>query len=157
MAEQNLTIGLSAQNLSRTFGTHAAVRNINLELKCGEVLGLLGPNGAGKTTTMRMLTGNLAPSGGSLEICGVDLLNKPRDAKACIGYLPEIPPLYQEMTVNEYLRFVARLHRIDRGKLLLALDAAKKRCGLVDVGNRLVGMLSKGYSAAGRNCASNYS
>ncbi len=145
MTEQNLTVTLSAQNLCRDFGGHQAVQGVNIELKRGEVLGLLGPNGAGKTTTMRMLTGNLAPSAGSLEICGTDLLDKPRDAKACIGYLPEIPPLYQEMTVNEYLQFVARLHRIGRHKIYEALDGVKRRCGLDAVSSRLIGMLSKGY------------
>lgn len=145
MTEQNVTVTLSAQNLSRNFNGHVVVQGINLELKRGEVIGLLGPNGTGKTTIMRMLTGNLAPSSGSLQICGIDLLDKPRHAKACIGYLPEIPPLYQEMTVNEYLHFVARLHQIDRHKIHAALESAKRRCGLDAVGSRLISMLSKGY------------
>ena len=118
---------------------------INLELRRGEVLGFLGPNGAGKTTTMRMLTGNLAPSAGSVEICGIDLLDRPRDAKARIGYLPETPPLYRELTVDEYLRLAARLHRVSNADLRTALAVAKQRCGLNDVGRQLIGSLSKGY------------
>lgn len=145
MTEQNVTISLLAQNLTRHFNGYVAVHGVNFELKRGEVLGLLGPNGAGKTTTMRMLTGNLAPSSGSLQICGIDLLDKPRHAKANIGYLPEIPPLYQEMTVNEYLQFVARLHRIGRHKINTAITNVKQRCGLDTVGSRLIGLLSKGY------------
>ncbi len=136
---------ISACNLSRNFGTYAAVRGVNLELNNGEVLGFLGPNGAGKSTTMRMLTGNLAPSSGSVEICGVDLLDDPLGAKKHIGYLPETPPLYRELTVNEYLLLAAKLHRISNNKLLSALEAVKLQCGLTDVGKNLIGSLSKGY------------
>ena len=136
---------ISARGLCRNFGNHAAVCEINLELKRGEVLGFLGPNGAGKTTTMRMLTGNLAPSAGSVEICGIDLLDRPRDAKARIGYLPETPPLYRELTVDEYLRLAARLHRVGNANLHAALAEAKQRCGLNDAGRQLIGSLSKGY------------
>src|SRR6188508_3780535 len=96
-------ITVSAQGLSRNFGAHTAVAGLSLELKRGEILGLLGPNGAGKTTTMQMLTGNLAPSRGAIQICGVDMLEDPVAAKARVGYLPEVPPLYRELTVNEYL------------------------------------------------------
>lgn len=136
---------ISACNLSRNFGTYAAVRGVNLELNNGEVLGFLGPNGAGKSTTMRMLTGNLAPSNGSVEICGVDLLEDPLGAKKHIGYLPETPPLYRELTVNEYLLLAAKLHRISNNKLLPALEAVKLQCGLTDVSKNLIGSLSKGY------------
>lgn len=145
MNKQIASATISARGLCRNFGNHAAVREINLELKRGEVLGFLGPNGAGKTTTMRMLTGNLAPSAGSVEICGIDLLDRPRDAKARIGYLPETPPLYRELTVDEYLRLAARLHRVGNVNLRSALDGAKQRCGLNDVGRQLIGSLSKGY------------
>tara|TARA_R110002073_G_scaffold286902_2_gene451596 strand:- start:676 stop:1428 length:753 start_codon:yes stop_codon:yes gene_type:complete len=145
MTEQISPVTLSAQNLCRDFSSFSAVRGISLELKRGEVLGFLGPNGAGKTTTMRMLTGNLAPSAGSIEICGVDLLDKPRAAKAHIGYLPEVPPLYREMTIDEYLKFAARIHRVNHQEVLTALDRVKKRCGLADQGKFLISMLSKGY------------
>lgn len=139
----NVTI--SAHNLSRRFGNHIAVRRVDLELKRGEVLGLLGPNGAGKSTTMQMLTGNLAPTTGSVQICGVDLLKNPRKAKHYIGYLPESPPLYKELTVDEYLRFAARLHNIDLSRIDFVLAEVKQRCGLSDIGRRLISALSKGY------------
>jgi ABC-2 type transport system ATP-binding protein len=145
MTENIFMVTISAHNLSRNFGAYTAVREINLKLKRGEVLGFLGPNGAGKTTTMRMLTGNLAPSSGSVEICGVDLLDNPRDAKTHIGYLPETPPLYRELTVNEYLRLAAKLHRVSTINLFSVLDEVKLHCGLKDVGKYLIGSLSKGY------------
>ncbi|MCX7185399.1 MAG: ABC transporter ATP-binding protein [Nitrosospira sp.] len=145
MNEPIVSATISARGLCRNFGNYTAVCEINLELRRGEVLGFLGPNGAGKTTTMRMLTGNLAPSAGSVEICGIDLLDRPRDAKARIGYLPETPPLYRELTVDEYLRLAARLHRVSNADLRIALAEAKQRCGLNDVGRQLIGSLSKGY------------
>lgn len=145
MVDKTATITLSAQNLCRDYGSHTAVNKVNLQLRRGEVLGLLGPNGAGKTTTMRMLTGNLAPSTGSIEICGIDLLDKPQEAKAHLGFLPEIPPLYQDMTVDEYLLFAARLHRINKQVLPTALDNVRQRCGLEDRGKHLIGNLSKGF------------
>src|SRR3970040_1526395 len=111
-ASSELTV--SAQALTRTYGAHRAVRDVSLELRRGEVLGLLGPNGAGKTTTMQMLTGNLAPSAGEIRICGIDLLETPTPRKARIGYLPETPPLYRELSVREYLDFAARLHRVPK-------------------------------------------
>lgn len=136
---------LRASGLSRRFGTHIAVDNIELELHQGEVLGFLGPNGAGKTTTMQMLTGNLAPSGGAVAVCGVDLLEAPVQAKQHIGYLPEVPPLYRELNVDEYLTFAARLHRVPKARRAAAVKQASERCGLSDVGRKLIGTLSKGY------------
>ena len=136
---------ISALGLYRCFGARIAVHDVNLELKQGEVLGFLGPNGAGKTTVMRLLTGNLAPSAGRVEICGIDLLENPREAKARIGYLPEVPPLYRELTVNEYLRLAARLHLVEDGKIDSALEKTAQRCGLSNMGKRLIGSLSKGY------------
>ncbi len=145
MTDETAALTLSAQNLCRKYGHHTAVHNVNIQLRRGEVLGLLGPNGAGKTTTMRMLTGNLAPSVGSVEICGIDLLDKPQEAKLHLGFLPEIPPLYQDMTVDEYLLLVAYLHRISKQRAQAALDNVKQRCGLDAQGRYVIGTLSKGF------------
>ncbi len=145
MIDASGSVTLSAQNLCRNFGHHAAVHNVNLQLKRGEVLGLLGPNGAGKSTTMRMLSGNLAPSGGSIEICGIDLLDKPLEAKVHLGFLPEVPPLYFDMTVDEYLLLVARLHRVDKQSMQTVLKDVKQRCGLGHQSKHLIGALSKGF------------
>jgi ABC-2 type transport system ATP-binding protein len=134
-----------ARALTRRFGAHAAVRKVDLELRRGEVLGFLGPNGAGKTTTMQMLTGNLAPTEGEITICGVDLLARPTLAKSKIGYLPENPPLYRDLTVDEYLKLALKLHRVPKVRRRDALTAAKERCGLTNVGRKLIGTLSKGY------------
>ena len=136
---------ISAQSLTRSYGANRAVRDVSLELRRGEVLGLLGPNGAGKTTTMQMLTGNLAPSSGQVRICGIDLIDRPIQAKSRIGYLPEVPPLYKELKVDEYLRLAGRLHKVKKPALQQAVDRARQRCGLSDMGKRLIGSLSKGY------------
>lgn len=136
---------IEVHHLYRYYGTHCAVKDVSFEVKRGEVLGFLGPNGAGKSTTMQVITGNLAPSAGSVSINGVDILDRPREAKSSLGYLPEQPPLYREFTVDEYLRYCARLNRLPRQKVAAAVDRAKERCGLGDVGKRLIGNLSKGY------------
>jgi ABC-2 type transport system ATP-binding protein len=109
------------------------------------VLGLLGPNGAGKTTTMQMLCGALAPSAGEILIDGESLLDSPVTTKRKIGYLPERPPLYPELSIDEYLRFCARLRRVEAAAVPVAMQKAKSRCGLEDMGRRLIANLSKGY------------
>ena len=136
---------ISVKNLSRFYGDICAVNNINFELSAGEILGFLGPNGAGKSTTMKILSGNLAPSTGGISINGIDLLEHPKQAKTELGYLPETPPLYKEMKVDEYLRYAAKLHRINKSELQGVINNTKDRCGLSDVGNRLIDNLSKGY------------
>jgi ABC-2 type transport system ATP-binding protein len=136
---------IEVEHLSRFYGPLQAVCSIDFELKRGEVLGFLGPNGAGKSTAMQMITGNLAPSAGRIRICGIDLLDEPKRAKALIGYLPEQPPVYKEFTVDEYLTFCARINGIAKQQIERALSNAKQRCGLRDVGHRLIGNLSKGY------------
>jgi ABC-2 type transport system ATP-binding protein len=145
MTDQGTAPTLSARGLTRKFGAYTAVNDITLELRRGEVLGFLGPNGAGKTTTMQMLTGNLAPSSGAITVCGIDLLEHPTAAKAKIGYLPEIPPLYRELTVDEYLLLAAKLHRVEHAARRTAVERIKQRCGLVEVGRKLIGTLSKGF------------
>ena len=136
---------IKVNNLVRYYGDHCAVDDISFELAAGDILGFLGPNGAGKSTTMQMLSGNLAPSEGEVVINGVDLLDSPKAAKSALGYLPETPPLYKDMCVDEYLAYCARLRRIPARQIREALDLAKQRCGLADVSKRLIGNLSKGY------------
>lgn len=136
---------IRVEQLYRYYGHHLAVEGINFQLSQGEVLGFLGPNGAGKSTTMQMITGNLAPSAGRVCINDIDLLDNPKRAKAEIGYLPEQPPVYRDLTVNEYLHYCARLHRVSRNQRGACVSRAKKRCGLAGVGRRLIGNLSKGY------------
>lgn len=136
---------IRAEYLVRRFGRNLAVDNVSFELKRGDVLGFLGPNGAGKSTTMRMLTGNLAPTGGRVLINGIDLRDEPLRAKGFIGYLPERPPLYREFTVDEFLRFCARLNRVSRDRRGRLIRRAKDRCGLAQTGRRLIGNLSRGY------------
>jgi ABC-2 type transport system ATP-binding protein len=134
-----------ANNLYRYYGLQCAVKDVSLTLARGEVLGLLGPNGAGKSSTLQMLSGNLVPSGGQITVCGIDLLEAPKRAKRSLGYLPEKPPLYLDMTVDEYLHFCAALHRLPPRTINAAVDDTKQRCGLADTGRRLIGNLSKGY------------
>ncbi len=136
---------IEVENLSRFYQTHCAINHLSFSLKAGEVLGFLGPNGAGKSTTMQIITGNLAPSEGRVSISGFDILESPREAKQQIGYLPEHPPIYRDATVDEYLLYCARLRRVNRAELEDAVNQVKLSCGLEEVGNRLIGNLSKGY------------
>jgi ABC-2 type transport system ATP-binding protein len=136
---------IHVEHLTRYYSLTCAVNDVSFELAKGEVLGFLGPNGAGKSSTMQMITGNLAPGAGQISIAGIDLLDQPKRAKLEIGYLPEQPPVYRELTVDEYLRYCAKLNRIPRSHRSRAVATAKERCGLEDVGKRLIGNLSKGY------------
>ncbi len=136
---------LSARDLVRRHDSRVVVSGVSLELRRGEVLGLLGHNGAGKSTTLQMLAGALPPDSGYLEVCDFDLRKQPQLAKACIGFLPEQPPLYRDMCVDDYLLFAARLHRVPSARLVEALNEASRRCGLQDCGGKIIGTLSKGY------------
>ena len=142
MTNHNL---LQAQGLSRCYGENRAVDAVSFTLERGQILGFLGANGAGKSTTLRMLAGVLAPDAGLIVINGADLLDQPRRAKQAIGYLPEQPPLYRELTVDEQLHYSARIHGLSRAVSRQAVAETRTRCGLNDVGRRLIGSLSKGY------------
>ena len=136
---------IEARALSRRYGATAAVNELSLSLRKGEILGLLGPNGAGKSTTMKMLAGVLAPSSGSVHINGIALSEDPRGAKRSLGYLPEQPPVYPELTVDEYLRYCAGLHGVAASERAAAVARARQSCGLDEVAGRLIGNLSKGF------------
>ncbi|GAB6047835.1 ATP-binding cassette domain-containing protein [Methyloparacoccus murrellii] len=136
---------IQVDQLTRYYDDHCAVDNVTFSLQKGEILGFLGPNGAGKSSTMQMICGNLAPTSGQILVNGIDILDNPKEAKRELGYLPEIPPVYRELTVDEFLNYCARLHGIARDRQRAALEQAKERCGLTEVGQRLIGNLSKGY------------
>ncbi len=136
---------IQASHLHRYYGTHHAVNDVSIELFKGEVLGLLGPNGAGKSTTMKMLTGNIAPSSGSVSISDINLLEDAVAAKQQLGYLPETPPLYHDMRVIEFLSYCARLHDVPKRKVKTAVDKVLQQCGLETMQQRLIANLSKGY------------
>ncbi|HJD22056.1 MAG TPA: ATP-binding cassette domain-containing protein [Candidatus Gemmiger faecigallinarum] len=137
---------IEVSHLTKRYGSHCAVDDISFTVSGGGIYGLLGPNGAGKSTTMNVMTGYLSPSSGTVRIDGHDIVEEPREAKACIGYLPEQPPLYTDMTVREYLHFVAELKGV-RSKADRAgqIDRAMGRTGLDGVMDRLIRNLSKGY------------
>lgn len=138
-------ITLSARHLTRSFGQQQIIHDLTLELRRGEVLGLLGHNGAGKSTTLQMLTGCLLPDSGEIDICGLNLRQQPTLAKAHIGYLPETPPLYRELSVDDYLTFAARLRGMKSADVDDALSQALQRCGLDSVRGKIISTLSKGY------------
>ncbi|HEY8220024.1 MAG TPA: ABC transporter ATP-binding protein [Methylobacter sp.] len=140
-----MTTLIEADHLTRYYGTHCAVNNVSFTLAKGEVLGFLGSNGAGKTTTMQMLCGNLAPSAGQITINGYDLLDHPKAAKLSLGYLPDTPPLYKELTIQEFLLYCAGLHGLAKSSAATAIKRAQERCGLTDVSDRLIANLSKGF------------
>jgi ABC-2 type transport system ATP-binding protein len=136
---------IQVEQLTRYYGDRLAVDDVSFSLEKGEILGFLGPNGAGKTTTMQMICGNLAPSSGQILVNGIDILDRPKEAKRELGYLPETPPLYRDATVDEYLDYCARLHEIRRERVRAVREEAKERCGLEEAGSRLIGNLSKGF------------
>ncbi|MER3446987.1 MAG: MFS transporter [Candidatus Dadabacteria bacterium] len=136
---------IEVQNLTKRYGNLVAVDNVSFRVEHGEILGFLGPNGAGKTTTMRIITGYMPPTDGSVRVADFDVLENPMKAKRLIGYLPENPPLYNDMTVEGYLDFVADLKRVSKKDKKRKVDIAMERCGIANVRKRLIGNLSKGY------------
>ena len=136
---------IEVRELTKRYGDRAAVDGISFTAEEGQILGFLGPNGAGKSTTMRMLTGFLPPSSGRAVVAGFDVLDQADEVRRRIGYLPENPPLYPEMTVESYLTFVAKLKGVPRGQVRGACDDAIHRMGLADVSGRLLAHLSKGF------------
>ena len=144
-AVNDASSAIEVEGLSKRYGDFEAVRDLSFQIGAGEVVGFLGPNGAGKTTTMRMLTGFIPPTNGSIRIAGFDIFAEGLDARRSIGYLPETPPLYPEMTPKSYIEFVAKLKDVARAKRKDAVDRALDLCGLQDVRSREIRQLSKGY------------
>lgn len=136
---------VEVQNLVKMYGKHMAVDHLSFTIEKGKIYGFLGPNGAGKSTTMNIMTGYLGATEGKVLINGHDILKEPQEAKKCIGYLPEIPPLYVEMTVLEYLKFASELKKIPKEKREGQIQEVMNLTKLQDVKNRLIGNLSKGY------------
>ena len=136
---------ISVSNLTKTFGTRTAVRGVSFDVKPGDVLGFLGPNGAGKTTTMRMITGYLAPTSGSASVHGFDVATHPVEARRCLGYLPENAPSYGDMTVQEFLRFVAEMRGYHGAERTRRVESALEQCILTHVRSQTIETLSKGY------------
>lgn len=136
---------IKVQHLTKRYGGRLAVDDISFTVQEGAVYGLLGPNGAGKSTTMNILTGYISATGGTVTIDGHDILEQPGPAKACVGYLPEQPPLYLDMTAREYLNFAAQLKQVPRENRRQQVQAAMERTGVETVCDRLIKNLSKGY------------
>ena len=136
---------LEVRNLTKRYGDFIAVRDISFTAAQGQILGFLGPNGAGKTTTMRILTGFLPATSGTAKVAGFDVFTESAEVRRRIGYLPENPPLYTEMTTEAYLRFVARIKGMARDTIEDAIDRVIQTCGLESVRGRLLGQLSKGF------------
>lgn len=136
---------IEVKNLTKKYGPHLAVDDLSFTVEEGQIYGFLGPNGAGKSTTMNIMTGYIGPTSGQVIINGYDILEEPQEAKSCIGFLPEQPPLYMDMTVLEYLKFVAELKRIPRAERWDTIEEAMQKTGIIDMADRLIKNLSKGY------------
>ncbi len=136
---------VEVRGLTKYYGDFCAIRDVSFTAERGQILGLLGPNGAGKTTTMRIVTGFMPASEGTVSIEGFDVAAESRQARRSIGYLPENPPLYNDMTVGAYLKFAGRIKGVGRSDLAGALERVLRQCFLTDVAGRIVGRLSKGY------------
>ena len=140
---------IEINHLVKKYGSHVAVDDLSLTVEPGKIYGFLGPNGAGKSTTMNIITGYLAATSGEVKINGFDVLKQPEEAKKCVGYLPELPPLYMDMTVKEYLDFVAELKKIEKSLRAGYVKEAMKITKTEEVSGRLIRNLSKGYRQRG--------
>lgn len=136
---------IEVKNLTKKYGNHTAIDNLSFRVERGMIYGFLGPNGAGKSTTMNIMTGYIAATGGTVRINGYDILKEPKKAKKCIGYLPELPPVYQDMTVWEYLNFAAQLKQVKKSERAEQLEKIMEQTQILDVKDRLIRNLSKGY------------
>ncbi len=133
------------KRLTRYYGKHPAIRDLSFEIRDNEILGFLGPNGAGKSTTMNIIAGYLPSTSGTVTVNGFDITEQAAEAKQCIGYLPEIPPVYPDMRVEEYLRFVAGIKGVKRSEIPAQIEQAMERLNITDMRKRLIRSLSKGY------------
>ncbi|MCI9322812.1 MAG: ATP-binding cassette domain-containing protein [Lachnospiraceae bacterium] len=136
---------IEVTDLTKRYGDHLAVDHLSFKVEKGQIYGFLGPNGAGKSTTMNIITGYLAASGGTVTIDGHDVQQEPEEAKKCVGYLPEMPPLYLDMTVEEYLRFAAELKKVPRAERMGQVEQVMEMTRITDMRGRLIKNLSKGY------------
>jgi len=136
---------IQVEGLTKRYARHVAVNNISFAVEKGDIVGFLGPNGAGKTTTMRVLTCFMPPTEGRATVAGFDVFDQPHEVKKRIGYLPEAPPLYPEMSVEDYLTFVARLKNVPAGEIKQRTGQVMERCAVADVRSKLIAKLSKGY------------
>jgi ABC-2 type transport system ATP-binding protein len=140
-----MTAMIEVTGLGKRYRDRVAVENLTFSVPEGEILGFLGPNGAGKSTTMKILTGYLPATSGTVKVAGFDVFEEPYEVKRRIGYLPETPPLYPEMTVRGYLRFVASIKGVRRGQLTTEMERVAHATGVSEVLDRLIQNLSKGY------------
>lgn len=136
---------IEVQNLCKSYGSRQAINKLNFKIEKGEVVGFLGPNGAGKSTTMKIITGFMAPTSGAAKVCGFDVFEEPIEVKRRIGYLPESPPVYNDMYVRSYLQYVSELKRVPKSFIKSNIDYAIEKTQLQAVQNRLIGHLSKGF------------
>lgn len=136
---------IEVKNITKRYGNHVAVDNLSFQVEKGMIYGFLGPNGAGKSTTMNIMTGYIAATDGTVEINGYDILKEPEKAKKCIGYLPELPPVYPDMTVQEYLTFVAEIKQVKKTERRDQIASIMDQTQIMDVKGRLIRNLSKGY------------
>ena len=136
---------IEVEQLSKSYGPREAIKNLSFQIEKGEVVGFLGPNGAGKSTTMNILSCIMPASSGTAKICGFDIFEQALEIRKLIGYLPEIPPIYSDMVVYDFLTFAARLRNIPSKKTQSAVDKVIERCSLKEVNGRIIGRLSKGY------------